>query len=355
MNQVASPGVNPYHSCLETPATVRSLILELFAQQGQTPEEAERNYRWFFQAHAFSQLKLRVLRHREGDGERAVGVVAMIARHWQCAGAPAELALLGNLVVDAQHRSLGPAIQLMRDTLQMVSTAVDFCYLLPNRKAEPLFKRLGAARLGELVRYAKPFHTRSLLQHHAKARRVAFLAPLLDRLLALEEQLPRLLDPRLRLVVDVETDARFDALWQQCEKHNWLVGERSAAYLRWRCTGYPKHQIRLAAATDRQGHLFGYVAFSQADDGSLHIDDLLCRDGLAGIKPLLRLFLGWARKQRVRSVGFSFFGDERVVAILRSLLLLPREGRPVYAAPGHWPLAQGQGQCWYLTQLDEDQ
>ncbi len=356
MNDTVSPGVNSYSSRVEPPAVLKPVILDLFAQQGQTPAEAERNYQWFFDEHAFSQLKLQVLSHHEPAGEVPVGVVAMIAREWSDEGAGKELALLGNLIVDQQHRSLGPAVKLMRETLETVSTSVDFCYLLPNKKAEPLLKRLGAVKLGELVRYAKPLKTRRILAQHARARRLAFLAPLLDLALALEEWIPRWFSVSLVLEPEAVPDARFDQLWQQCSRQEWLIGKRDAAYLRWRCTDYPKGKVRILAIRKKgEDELFGYIAYGQDHHRNIHIDDVLCRDGLAGLRPLLLAFLAFVRRHDARSVSVSFFGDERVVAVLRSLRMLPREGRPLYVAPGRDSVEQMQDKRWYLTQIDEDQ
>ena len=132
MQDTARTGTSTYSSAVEPPADHRPLILHLFEQQGQTAEDALRNFDWFYGGHAFQQLHLQVLRHHAGDSDEAVGVVSMVSRGWHCQGRELELALLGNLVVDQHHRSLGPAVKLLRETLATVEQAVDYCYLLPN-------------------------------------------------------------------------------------------------------------------------------------------------------------------------------------------------------------------------------
>jgi hypothetical protein len=73
-------------------------------------------------------------------------------------------ALLADLAVDLGHRTLHPALTLVRRTREVPSGVSDYQYGFPDKNAAALFARVGYHRLGHMTRYARVLRTRPYLE-----------------------------------------------------------------------------------------------------------------------------------------------------------------------------------------------
>jgi len=131
---------------VDSPAT-RERILELF-RANRIPDPEER-YAWLYRSKSYGdKLYTRVLLHQD----RIVGISTLM----RVDHAGLSLGCLVNLIVDEEHRTLGPALILEKQLLSLGCELLqpDLLITNPNRKADILPRRLGFQRIGQFTRYS---------------------------------------------------------------------------------------------------------------------------------------------------------------------------------------------------------
>jgi hypothetical protein len=152
-------------------------------------------------------------------------------------------------------------------------------------------------------------------------------------------------------------DDRFDTLWMQASKQAPIVGERNAAFLRWRYAECPiRKYVTLALETANREQLLGYAVCYVVDDQVL-ITDLLTDGSDAAIDDLLTGVLSWSRRNGASSTAFhsmSSIMDSRLQR-LRFVERPQENAQPVIARTTvDGGLSEEQLRNWYLTTGDED-
>ena len=92
-----------------------------------------------------------ILLYPQGD-DRPSGVQGLHPRLFHFGTRRLRAAGLADYAVDEAHRSLGPALMLMRRGSELGAERFDFTYGLPNRKAAAVVARAGLKRIGSDVR-----------------------------------------------------------------------------------------------------------------------------------------------------------------------------------------------------------
>ena len=108
------------------------------------------------------------------EGETVVGCEGIGVRRFAVAGQPGPVraGLLGDLAVERSHRTLMPALSLVRAS-RNVARELTMHYGFPNAAAAPLFERIGYRTLGTLTRWVR------VIRHGSYIERV-----LINRMLA---------------------------------------------------------------------------------------------------------------------------------------------------------------------------
>lgn len=260
---------------------------------------------------------------------------------------------LADYAVDAAHRSLGPALMLMRQGTQLGRERFDLVYGLPNQKAAAVLARAGLKRLGFVQRYAKPLRTRAQLARRLPATLAAAAAPFVDAALRLRDVLRAIaLRPALRCRTVGWGEADVDALWAQ-RPPTLLLSERSQAMLRWRFGSADRGDWRISLAHDGAGALRGYVVW-RMNDGFAEIGDFYSADPEALTAPLMIAFTREARRAGAASISVSFFGAAAVARALQRSGMSPRpQQAPLFKLPGD-DAALDEPERWYVTGFDND-
>jgi len=338
------------------PLAHRDECIDLWSQQGRSKAENTMRFDWYYSRPAMSNVIMFALKYADEEGkDKIIGTITISAREWYVDEEVKKLAVLGDFFVDSNHRSLGPAVKLIRDAVAFAKEEFSFIYTFPNRRSEPVAKRVGLKKLGVSPRYSRPFESRSAFQTNKTLKHFAFLSPLVDLALMMNDKL-KFHNSSLSGELLSKTDERFDKLWQSVSKKNLCIGERSGAMLQWRLLDkWDSREQIFAVKKKDESELYGYIAFKIDDTNHCLIDDILSRDGVEHIKNLLLYFIQFSRQQQRAGVSMSFWGAPKVVRQLTSLHMHPREGRPIYFAEGnHTESNITSGNC-FLTQLDEDQ
>lgn len=291
----------------------------------------------------------------ESDGAAGfIGVQSLVQRIFVHRDETVMAGIMADYVVDARHRSLGPALMLLRSSSACGRERFGFIYGMPNKKAQPVMKRAGMTPLGMMVRYSKLLRSRAFLS----SRVAPWLLPVAT--LAVDTGM-RALDVLRSLWIaqscrwrqaDIR-DPVFDKLWTESEKASLTLAERSGRMLAWR---YPHDFGPLwgvfVAEHKRSGAPMGYVICRERHDVVV-ISDFYCVRPLAQTATLLLGFSRLMRRRRISSLSLEFFGADAVVAGIRKAGFSAREHNPIFSVRGDAANLDGE-EMWYFTGFDRD-
>jgi hypothetical protein len=259
---------------------------------------------------------------------------------------------LADYVVNPPHRTLGPALMLLRHANQVGAGRFDLVYGLPNAKAAPVFSRAGLPRLGLVGRYVKLLGTRERLKQYLPGPLAVVAGPIIDGALAARDR-ARFSGPRLHCEGIGWDDPVFDTLWNH-RPAGLLLAERSGAMLRWRFPLFAPDTWRVCVARDDAGAARGYVVWRLARGLVATVGDFFTIDPVGMTMPLVLGFARYARQSGAQTVSVEFFGSPAVAdQLLRAGMVLRTGQTPVFAGPANTP-EFGSPEIWYLTNFDDD-
>jgi hypothetical protein len=332
----------------------RSLVLDVWMRN--RPHYSEQRYDWIY-GDATRDSAMWLLSAKDGG---TAGASALIHRELREGGAPYRFGQAVDLVVDAAHRSAGPALSLQRAvTGSCADLGLAGIYAFPNTRSEALMLRSGYRSLGEIDRFTKPLRSAYKIDEMVPT-------PFLARTASL------FVDAALRLVpsdwahrrrsgsagqsVDGFDDG-FDALWSSSQLPVELrLGERDARYLRWRFRGYSPKTYRIFVVRGKDRSLLGYVVW-HVSKRIANISDLFALDQRA-MADVLTLFVPHVRREPVDALTFAFLGPDWLGRLLASFGFFHRNEEAkiiVFAPPGTPGAARFTSRDgWYLTEADRD-
>ncbi|AKJ31117.1 hypothetical protein [Caldimonas brevitalea] len=288
---------------------------------------------------------------QEQASAQTVGVQCLHARVFWRGSQPLHAAGMADYVVGQAHRSLGPALTLMRRCIAVGKSRFDFVYGFPNSKSEPVCTRAGMVRVGGATRYAKLLSSGLLLRQRVPKPLQPWLAAPADLLLRAFDAVRQRRHANACSWRAVRADdPGLAQLWER-RPAELLLSERSPAVLAWR---YPARAgWQLSLASDADGQPCGYVAWRSVGHDVL-ISDFFCADPDRDTHRLLAGFCHVARRERAHAVFLEFYGRPQITGALRRAGFVPRPARtPIF-------LAHGEETAWedaaslYITAFDRD-
>ncbi len=256
-----------------------------------------------------------------GGHEKPVGVQCLLERqHWR-GGEAIKAAGLAEFAIDPAHRSLGPALSLLKKCLEIGRARYGLVYGLPNPNAFSVCKRAGLIHVGDMTRYILPLRLR-LLTRRRKSRWLPWLerpADLALRLLAGARAL-RYGAPSHWRETDF-SDPDLGVIWSLRPQYLSLC-ERDNRTLNWRFNLGTGWRLAIACRTSRQP--FGYVVWRREDD-FVQIGDFLCADPDRNAAALLSGFVCHMRDTiDANGVELEFCGRATVLRGIRCAGFTPR-------------------------------
>jgi hypothetical protein len=261
---------------------------------------------------------------------------------------------LADYVVNADHRTLGPALMLLRRAVQLGTERFDLIYGMPNAKAVPVFTRAGLKCLGAVRRYAKPLGTRHRLAQYVPIGVAASVAPVVDGALRLRDRARSSCGAQLSCEAAAWDDEVFDDVWIR-RPPGLLLAERSGRLLRWRFATPAAAGWRACAARNDQGVVQGYIVWRDIA-GFAQIGDFFTIDPGSLTTSLMLAFARYATYAGVQTISVEFFGSSVVADQLRRAgMVMRRDHAPVFALGNpNAALALESSDVWYLTEFDND-
>lgn len=292
-----------------------------------------------------------------GDDDPPVGVQCLGPRRFAYGEKSLTAGITADYVVDTRHRSLGPALTLLKATMSTGHQAFSFLYGFPNPKSGVVFRRVGMRSPGAITRFVRPLRSRSFLARRLGPRGQWLLpiaARLGDALLAIGNTFKNLrIGRRWRWSDQSDFDGFFDDCWRMGRRGQWLTAERSRETLSWR---FPKGIDRnISIAIDRgSGTREGYVVWRQ-DAETIEILDVFCHQPEQQLAGLLAGFADRARRLGAQSVGLEFSAPGTLAEAVRRSGFRPRDQHPLFmSAAAGAEINSLQLESMYLTCFDRD-
>ncbi len=330
-----------------------SAVLDLWKHGFDVQADAGlRKIKWMYQQNPAGQGVLHLVEDARGS---TMGVFCLGQRSFACKRQALRGATMADFVIAREHRSLGPALLLLKGAVAAGNETFDFLYGFPNERAAPVFNRAEYKQVGTIRRYAKLLRTRQYLRKRVWRTMALVLAPLVDVALLAGDGVAYLgARRRYKWRLSDRFDLRFDALWAQ-RAEEYLISERSSAMLRWRMSPHTDYRVITATARDG-GALVGYLVWRSEGTAAQVLDFFSSEPGSVTTQ-LLRLLNWEARRAGCTSVALEFCGPAAIERALVNAGLQPREGNPVYgiaSADAGAAALSNAGITWYLTSYDRD-
>lgn len=282
------------------------------------------------------------------------GSLGLVSRRFYLGERPIRAGTAADFVVGVEHRSLGPAMQLLREIARIAASRFEFCYGMPNANAAPVFAAARFRKLGAFQRFAKPLSTLTFVIRYLPVWAGRLVAPVLDALLLLWDRLRELRLPERLDCRDTDwDDSKLDSLWAQ-RPASLLLSDRSRQMLKWRFGAPGRGQWRLCTFQDNSGNTRGYAVW-RIVDGVFEIgDSFSCDPKLWTTAQMLALTRRALCLGSAHSISFECLVSADLGQQLRKAGLLPRpKQRFVFVAQSD-VLRTVADDAWYLTDFDED-
>lgn len=359
------------------PDEARGTVEQLWQRNLSLEQSAASKFAWLYEQAPEKPEALFLLEASAADAApRPVGTAGVGIRQIAVGDRRLRAGLLADLAVDRDHRTVAPALRLVREVKTWALGELDLAYGFPNHHAQGVFKRVGYVALGAMTRHVR------VLRHHAYLGRIGqaelarlpgWLRPVAQDVIGREgwpqqaaaaavdlaqlgRDLGHLASARRqeRLSVSSEPPAGIDALWRRCASEHTVVAVRSQRMLAWRYSTQPG---RWWAAARQGSRLDAYAVVDQIDD-VVHVRDLF--GGRAAMAALLPQLIFEAYRRGASSISMRYLGDAWMSELLRTWRFEARSAdRMIFV--GTSPRLERRLQtmladpaCWFLTDFDED-
>lgn len=315
----------------------------------RTPDQ--HSFRWLYQGNPAGQARVWFCSHSETGA--LVGVAGAFPRR-MCVGRSEELGwVLGDFVIDAQYRSLGPAIQLQRACLEDLNSGAPATYYdFPSTSMMAVYQRLGVRSSISMVRLIK--HLRIDDKVSSRIGNSSFahgLSSVANAGLAWRNAKVRHNSSFCSAIKQNDCGTEFTELAWKLIGTTDVCALRSAEYLNWRYRHHP-YRVYEMVTSHRAGSLMGYAVVTQAD----HILDIVDLFGVPeAISQLLREVIFIAMERRLQGVAAAILANQSWLKPFADLGFHQREKFPVVASSRGESAENGQGgSVWFLMNGDRE-
>jgi len=239
--------------------------------------------------------------------------------------------VLGDFCISSQYRSLGPALQLLRASLDAVDPGGEaLCYDFPSTTMMALYRRLGVTAIGDMIRLAKPLRIDRKAEEIVESRLMRKGVTIAgNALLSLFHGPPR---PNVRLDIaahDGRCQQEFTDLAQEINGRYGICIQRSADYLNWRYLDCPLFKFEMLTAR-RDGTLVGYLVYTVGEEDGVLVD-LFGHQETSAIGALVDRAVSILKDRGVQTVSAPLLNSHPWFDLLRGRGFRGRESGPVIA------------------------
>jgi len=337
------------------PLVERARILAVLRRNLPTAATPER-FEWLYLSNPDGPALVWLAQDHDGV---PVGTSAAHPRRMRLDGSLIRVLNLGDFAVDADRRILGPALQLLRATLEPVSaSAFALSYDFPSRQMLALYQRMGLAELARSERWVRPITLAPAVQRRlGDGTLSAVVGAAADAALRIRDGLTRNSTAVQVDELTTECGEEFDALEAGLGAAGMIRGVRDSAYLNWRYLRHTmwRHTV-LCARTN--GLLVGYAVLRHGEAPVVSLMDLQPHNDEGICRSLVNDALQWARDRGASSLEVEVVHGSASAGMVQALHFVRRETHvgPVAFVP---PLSPHAAQLaapnnWWLMGGDRD-
>lgn len=327
----------------------RAALIGLF-QKNLASDYDEQKFSWLYEANPHGAA-IAWVAFDQASGEIR-GASAGFPRKLHSDGTEMVGLILGDLCMDEEYRSLGPALQLQKISLAAVDEhPFAFCYDFPSQSMMAIYRRLGVGKTGTMQRWAKPLKADRKIERAIKSKHLS--RPLAKAAnLVLAHCGAKGSRGACELAIhEGPCGEEFTKLDEQLRSRPGLRTSRSAAYLNWRYLAHPSVQHEILVGRQKNV-LVGYAVVATGSEDSAVVDLCALEDAVAK-----RLVYGATEHLRIKGAAtVSLHAGEHHPwrPIFERAGFRPRESAPtVFYAPtsarisetyerGDWYLMKGE-------------
>jgi hypothetical protein len=291
---------------------------------------------------------------RDGDGGSVVAMASLFPRKMYLAGKAMLCGRVGEFVIDATHRSLGPAVLLQRATFGPVNSGeLALCYdCPPHERGMSTFLRLGMQPNCEIFRYAFPLRSDEFVTKKLGTGVWTKPVAAATNLFLGMRVRPQRPEPEISFFEQVFDD-EFSRLDANLSDATMIRASRSADELNWSYRSHPVWKFRTLVAR-RAGELQAFLAYMVLSTRA-SVVDLFGRDLPEVGLTLLQALIEICHREKMAAVE-GYCSEESDLAPLFKRAGFRRRERGArvvaYAKPDN-----GAGQVisnarWALNQVD---
>lgn len=333
----------------------RQNILDIWQGNIGINKDLEKKYNWLYETNPGGKGVHFLLKH--SDNHKPVGVAGIAKRKFFVDSKLVESGILSDMVVLKEHRTIFPAMLLQKYIKKFCEKNFHFIYGFPNKKAAPVFKRIGYKNIGNIARYAMVLRSKSYFEKNIQLKIVSSILAFFSDM-GLGFRTPSLLFRNIKFLYqwDIEFDNGLGDIWNRLDKAKLVIGDHSNNYIKWRYFNLQQDNFKLFVIHNRRDkRLAGYMIFEIKNENTINVIDFLAVDIKNTLETMWKCFMFESRRRGYSSISVEFFGVAQISNILKRIGFKYRDERPVYVHLNDELKGVIENYEWYLTEGDEDQ
>ena len=331
----------------------RGLLIETLGRF-LTPLSDGRRFDWLYKGNpaGLARTWLAI----DAQTECVIGTAAAFPR--RCYWGQTEISawVFGDFCLDAQYRSLGPALRLQRACFGALgANDAMFCYDFPSSSMAAVYKRLGVPVAGKILRLAKVLRVDRKIRGIVNIPVVTRAVSMLGNSVLGAMPVTRASDSS----VEVSTyqghfGEEFSILAERLRGRLGICIQRSAEYLNWRYEDNPLERYETIAAR-RHGELEGYAIWTEAGEDACVID-LFGENDPAIVKGLLSEIVATLRRRAVMTLSVWLNDNHPWLSWYTEMGFRVRDSAPIVCvpSPAFANVVDLRAGKWFLMQGDRD-
>ena len=264
--------------------------------------------------------------------ENPVGSVAVFPRSIVSNAQENLLGINCDMLILKKHRTLGPALMVLKALIKGCrELGYHALFAMPNKKSQPVFKRVGYKKIGTAYRWSKVLKSEDkilpIIKWMLPRKAVALFMDLVLKFASIN---PWIKFRYFKLWWNfVERDVTLEQVLVPKNPVAENILKKSPDYLKWRyaavlCQGNPE-----IFALYCKEQLLGYVIYT-LDDKEVIVQEFFLQGADSGIHVLLSKFIKKMYRQKHSSISILHYGPEHFEKMLKQHGFIKREGRDVF-------------------------